>query len=406
MATLVLGAITSLALSACAQRQAPPGGGAGGFAMPVAAAPLKRGAIAEYFQVTGTVVPLQAASLSSVASGAVLSVGAQIGERVHRGELLVQIDDSTLRAQQAQAAANLSQVSANTQGGAATAQANLASAKVADDTAQANLHRNQQLFHEGYVSKSALEQAQGQASAADAAYRDAFVAAQNASLRSGGNSAAVAAMKNAEAAVSALNAQLAQTSVRAPFDGVVTARKVDPGSLATPGTVLVEVAQLDRVFVDVGISGANLASVHVGTPANVTIAGLGNRTWHGNVEYLNLAAAPETLIYRARIPLSNPDLALRGGMIATVAFQSAGKTAVLLAPRAAVFQTDTGYSMFVIDSGKAKAVAVDVGIQNDQQAEVSGPGLKPGVQAILNHSVLLQPGMPVQMMPAKGGKAY
>jgi HlyD family secretion protein len=393
------------ALFACAQRQQGPPGGQGGFAMPVASAPIARGSIAEYFQVTGVVSPLQSAALSSVVSGSVVSVGAQIGQHVHQGDLLVQIDPSTLSAQQAQAAANLAQVSANTQGGSTTAHANLSSAKVANDTAQANLRRNQQLFNQGYVSKSALEQAQGEASAADAAYRAALVAAQNASLK-GDDSAAVSAMKSAQAAVGAVNAQLSQTSVRAPFDGVVTARNVDPGSLATPGTVLMEVAQIDRCYVDVGISGANLAAVHVGTPAKVTIAGFGDRTWQGHVAYLNSSAMPGTLIYQARIPLANPDLTLHGGMIATASFQTSRKTGVLLAPRAAVFQTDTGYSMFVIDGGKAKAVPVDVGIQNDQQVEVSGPGLKPGVQAILNHSVLLQPGTPVQPMSAKGGKAY
>src|ERR1700674_2321818 len=399
-------AISTLGAFGCAPRQGgPPGGGAGGFAMPVAAAPIKRGSIAEYFQVTGEVMPLQAASLSSVVSGAVVSVGAQIGQRVHKGDLLVQIDASTLRAQQAQAAANLSEVSANTQGGSTTAQANLASAKVADDTAQANLRRNETLFHQGYVAKTTLEQAAEQAAAADAAYHAALVTAQNASLRKG-DSAAAAAVQNAEAALGAISAQIAQSEVRAPFDGVVTARNVDPGSLATPGTVLMEVVQMDHCYVDVGISGSNLGTVHVGTPANVTISGIANRTWHGTVAYLNLAAAPGSLIYRARIPLANPDLTLRSGMIATAAFKSAGKTGVLLAPRAAVFQTDTGYSMFVIDGGKAKPLQVEVGLQNDQQVEVTGPGLKPGVQAILNHSVLLQPGMPVQSMSAKGGKGY
>jgi len=93
---------------------------------------------------------------------------------------------------------------------------------------------------------------------------------------------------------------------------------------------------------------------------------------------------------------------LRGGMVANVQYSQAHKSGVLLAPRAAVYQTPAGYSMFIIEDGKAKEVALEVGIQNDQQVEVTGPGLKPGVQAILNHSALLQPGTPVQVLPPPG----
>lgn len=380
-------------------------GGMGSFAMPVSAAPLRRGEISTYFTITGSVQPRQFASLSSVVSGNVLYVGAQIGQRVKAGELLVQIDDSTLSAQRAQAAANLAQIRANNLGGTTTAQSNLASAKIAYDTAQLNLSRNEQLYSQGYVSKSAVDQARDQAAAAQAAYRSAQVTAQNASLDPRKDSAAVAALRSAEAAVQTVNAQIAQTSVRAPFDGVVTVRNVDPGSLASPGTALMEVAQLDPVFVDAGIAGDSLARVRVGTPVSITIDQVPGRTWHARVAYLNLASAPGTSIYQARIPVANPDLVLRGGMVATATFVQDRKAGVLIAPRAAVFQTDAGYSMFVIDQGKAKTLPVEVGLANDREMEVRGAGLKPGVLAILNHTVTLQPGMPVQVLPPQGQQA-
>jgi len=408
-------ALTSLMAGGCASKGGWPQG-AGGFAFPVAAAPIRRGDIADYGTVTSLVTPKLSAALSSVASGTVLSVGAQIGEHVSQGQLLVQIDDSTLLAQQSQTAANLAQVRANTAGGSTTAQANLQSARVAYENAQLNLQRNQTLFQQGYVSRSALDDASNQAAAATAAYRAAQVNAQNASLGTD-DSAAVAGLKNAQAALNAVSAQVAQTKVRAPFDGIVTARNVDPGSLNVPGSVLMEVGQLDPVYINAGIAGEDLRYVHQGTPVVVTVDALPGREWHGNVEYLNLAAAPGTLIYMARIPLANPDLTLRGGAVATVRFERTKKSGVLLAPRAAVYQTPAGYSMFIIDVSKvkqngkevtlsvAKEVPVDVGIMNDQLAEVSAPGLKPGVQAILNHSALLQPGTPVQVIPSQPATA-
>ncbi|MBC5823729.1 MAG: efflux RND transporter periplasmic adaptor subunit [Candidatus Eremiobacteraeota bacterium] len=417
---VLCGILVALSLSACAKHGPPAGGFAGGggaFAVPVSAQPLRRGDIVDFFTVTGSIVPKQFAALSSVASGTVLSVGPQIGERVSKGELLVKIDDATLRAQlrqnQAQlesARARLDQTQANASGTMTSTNANTASARVADETARETLRRTESLFRQGYVSQSALDQARQQASAADAALSVAQVSSQNAALsQTNGQApnAAAADLKNAratvdqaQAAVGLIQSQIAQTEVRAPFDGVVTSRTVDPGALAAPGTTLMEVAQLDPVFVDASISGQDLQTVRVGTAVTVTAGGTAARSWHGTVEYLSQAAEPGTLTYRARIPLANKDGALRGGMVATVSFAKSRKRNVLLASRAAVYQTEAGDSIFIIDGGKAKPVSVQIGLQNDAAVEVSGPGLKPGVQAILNHPATLQPGMPVQVVPA------
>src|ERR1700694_124573 len=399
-------AISVLSLVGCGHRAAGPPGGPGAmgnFAMPVAAEPITRGDIVSNFSVTSTVVPLQQAQLSSVISGNVLSVAHQIGEHVQKGELLVKIDDSTLLAQRAQAASRLAQLRAMYSGGTTSAQANLQSAKIAYDTARVNLERNQTLFNQGYVSKAALDAARANAASAQAAYESALVAAQNASLSGNGQSAALADLRAAQAAVQAFDTQIAQTNVSAPFDGVVTARNVDPGTLASPGMVLMQVAQLDPVFVDAGISGSDVQYVRVGKPATVTVDSIPGRVWHAQIAYLSLAALPGTLTYQARVRVPNPDLALRGGTVANVAFERTRKSGVLLAPRAAVFQTETGYAMFIIDQGKAKSIPVELGLENDQQAEGGGAGLAPGVMAILNHSVTLQPGSPVQPLQAGSG---
>ena len=125
-------ALVALSLSGCHKGGAPQGG----FPpSPVQAEPIVRGDIASTINVTSTVVPLLQASLSSVVSGNVILVSHQIGEHVFANELLVKIDDSTLVAQRAQAAGRLAQLLALYGGGTTTAQANLQSAKVADDTA-------------------------------------------------------------------------------------------------------------------------------------------------------------------------------------------------------------------------------------------------------------------------------
>jgi HlyD family secretion protein len=412
-----LAILSAIALSSCASHQAGgPPGGAGGFSMSVTAQPMKRGPIEQSFTVSATVAPLQHAVLSSVVSGTVLSVNGQIGQRVAKGDLLVKIDDSTLQAQLSQneallvaAQARYASALANASGTMSSANAGLASARIAADSADATLRRDLMLFKQGYVSQQAVDQQQAATAAADAALRAAEVQATNASL-SGSASSAQADLRNTRAAVSSaaaasalIQAQIAQTNVRAPFDGVIVFRAVDPGSLAAPGTTLMDVDQLDQVYVDAGISGDQLKYVRRGTPVTVTVSSVSGRAWQGKVEYFDPSAEPGTVTYLAKIVLANPDLALRGGMVAQAAFVLARKPDALLAPTSSVYQTDAGYAIFIIADGKATVVPVELGLQNDQWTEVTGKGLAPNVQAILNHSATLQAGTPVMALPPGGG---
>ena len=412
-----LALIAAAALAGCAPHQGgPPGGGMGGFQIPVSAQPMKRGPIDQSFTVTATVVPLQRALLSSVVSGNVLEVNGQIGQHVSKGDLLVKIDDSTLQAQLTQdnallaaAQAHYESAVANATGTTSSANAGLESARINAESADATLRRDQMLLKQGYVSQQAVDQQQAATAAADAALRSAEVQATNASLQ-GTSSSAEADLRNAKAAVDSAaaasafcQAQIAQTNVRAPFDGVIVFRAVDPGSLAAPGTTLMDVDQLDHVYVDAGISGDQLRYVHRGTPVTVTVSSVPGRSWHGAVEYFDASAEPGTVTYLAKIVLANPDLTLHGGMVAQAAFVQARKSDALLAPTASVYQTDTGYSMFIIADGKATVVPVQLGLQNDQWTEVTGQGLAPNVMAILNHSATLQPGTPVSTGPPMGG---
>ena len=420
VSTKSAGALTLLAavaLSACAPHQAGgPPGGAGGFSIPVSAQPMKRGPIEQTFTVNATVAPLQHAVLSSVVSGTVLTVNGQIGQRVSKGDLLVKIDDSTLQAQLSQndallvaAQAHYASAQANASGTMSSANAGLTSARSAAETADATLRRDIALLKQGYVSQQAVDQQQAATAAADAALRSAEVQATNSSL-SGSGSSALADLRNAKAAVTSasaasalIQAQIAQTNVRAPFDGIIVSRGVDPGTLAAPGSPLMVVDQLDPVYVNAGISGDQLKYVRGGTPVTITVGSVPGRAWHGSVEYFNLSAEPGTVTYMARMKLANHDLKLRGGMVAQAAVVQDRKANALLAPTASVYQTDEGYAMFIIADGKAAVVPVELGLQNDQWTEVTGKGLAPNVQAILNHAATLQPGTPVQALPAGGG---
>jgi multidrug resistance efflux pump len=417
--------IAGLGISGCSKRSggsasaARRGGANRQQAIPVAVTPAGRSDIAARFTLTGSVTPAQQANLSSLISGPVQSVNAQIGDRVSAGETLVKIDDSTLRAQLQQdlaaadaARARLAQTQATDVGASATTNANLQSARVAFLNAQATLRRNQQLFAQGYVSQSAVDQAQQQAAAAQAQLRAAEVSAQNANLGGNGGTAAQAeihsaqaAVAQAQAAIGVVQTQIAQTSVTAPFDGVVTQRNVDPGSLAAPNTTLMQISQVDPVFVNVGIPDNDLQFVHAGTSVSLTVDTLPGRSWRGKVSHLNAATAQGTLSYLARISIPNHDAALRSGMVANATFVQAMHRGALVVPRSAVVQTDNGSAVYVVRQHKAKLVPVIVGVQTENQSEVRGSGVGRGTLVITQRPDALQDGSPVQIVGAQGGAA-
>ena len=413
----MIGIAAIASVAGCGGKAASSKADAGPPAVPVSAAPIRQGAIESTYSLTGTIIAGQQANMSSVISGQVRAVNAQIGDRVTKGELLVQIDDASLRATLAQneaalaaSQARLRSTVANNTGSASTTQAGLTSAQVAFDAAASNLKRTQSLFRQGFVSQSAIDQALSQYAAAQSGLRTAQVAAQNANMSTGSASSAqsdVASLRAAAAqdaaAVQFTLTQIDQAAVTAPFDGVVTQRSVDPGSLASPGTPLVQVSEMDPAFVAVGIPDSDLGSVSTGTAATITLASVPGRSWTGTVANLNAATNAGTLSYLARIAIPNPQLALKAGMVANVAFVAARHARALIVPRTAIAATQDGSAVYFVEKGKAKLMAVTVGLQTQDQAEISGAGIAAGKTVITQRPDSLQDGSPVQVVTALAG---
>lgn len=398
------------AAAGCAKHDA--GAASANQPLPVTATPVRVGTLTSTFALSGTVVPARQANLASVISGTIQDVTVQIGDRVSSGQLLVQIDDSTLRAQLAQdeaalaeAQARLRQTQATNRGTALTTTGSLRSAQVAYDTAVADNRRNESLFKQGYISQQAIDKSRSDLAVAQSALQSAQVAAANASMSSSQTSAAqsdVASMAAAvtvdEAAVRTVETQIAQAAVRAPFDGIVTQRNVDPGSLASPGTQLVQVSQLNPAYVNVGVPDGDLQYVRAGSEADIRVDALPGHSWRGSVNHLNAAAGEGTLTYLARISLPNPDLTLKAGMVANVSFVAARNTGVLIVPRGAIASTDNGSAVYVVDQGKAKLRPVTVGLQTQSDSQISGTGIRVGTSVITQRPDALQDGSPVKVV--------
>jgi multidrug efflux pump subunit AcrA (membrane-fusion protein) len=441
---LLATAILAMAATAC--------GKGGGTAAQPAAPPLavdtaraQRSDIATYVALDGQIAPVQESTLSSQQSGNVTAVYVNEGQHVVRGQVVAKLDDATLRAQLAQEQAMVQQgvaqlggstlqapvTSAQASNTIVTAQQQLAAAKNGVETAQAayqsalaTYNADKQLLTNGYVAQTAYEQARSayvqalQAlNTARETERQAVVALTAA--RSQGTYAepiqqqTIAANRGALAAAQAqvrlLQTEIAQTSIVAPFNGVVTERLLDPGAYASPNQPVVRVSQIDTVYVNVNVPDDDLAFVHRGTPVSFTTTSLADKTYSASVMDVNATPTQGTLSYRARLRVANPNDLLRGGMLVAVNVRKEFHPGAIVVPLAAVFQTESGASVFTVTNlppppgappagagappaaaqkgppvklMQAKVVAVQLGLQTDTLAEVRSPEIKPGTTVI------------------------
>jgi len=404
---VLCGLAAAIFLSGCGrpaqQRRGPP-------PLDVEVARAQQRTIATYLTLDGQVAPLEDSTLSFQQSGPIAAIYVNQGDRVATGQLLAQIDASTLQAQLAQFEAQISQASAQAQSSALnvpitrtqTTQA-VANAKAALANAQLNYNQNQQLYRQGYVSQAALEQSRAQFVSAQTAYQTAVGNQGTTSVQSSNAAAAAAAVRSAEAQANTLRTEIGQTYLYAPFDGVVTARLMDPGAMAQPGNAVLRISKTDTVWLNVNVPDEDLPYVHAGIPVNFT-AGQDNRRYPGRVFTLNTVPTQGTLSYQARIRQPNPGNVLRGGMLVSVTIQKERRDQAIVVPRQAVAQSDQGSNVFIVAQGnKAVEVPVQVGLQTDTLSEVRSPRVHPGTVVITTRPDALQNGSVVAIAGGRRG---
>lgn len=371
----------------------------GPTALDVDVAQAQRRTIATYITLDGQVSPLEESTLSFQQSGPITSIYVNQGDRVSAGQMLAQIDASTLRAQLAQDEALIAQAAARAQSSAlnvpiVSSQTSDAvrSAKAALDNAQLTYNQDQQLFRQGYVSQSQLVQARSQYIAAQTQYQSAIANQKSTQVSSSSAAADRAAVQSAQAQANTLQTQIGQTVLYAPFDGVVTARLMDPGAMASPGNPVLRIDKIDTVWINVNVPDEDLAYVHAGTPVTFTAGTTGQR-FSAAISAVNAVPTQGTLSYQARIRQPNPGMVLRGGMLVSVTVEQARHNNAIVVPRQAVAQSDRGTAVFIVGPDKkAKEVPVQVGLQTDTLSEVRSPQVQAGTTVITTRPDALQDG--------------
>ena len=322
----------------------------------------------------GTTEAFEQANIYARATGYVAHREVDIGSRVTAGQLLVEITAPELDHQIAQAEGTLAQM-----------QATLQQAKANRDLAQVTWDRDSPLVQKGWVTpqQGDTDRLTLQARDAAVAIAEANITAQNAQLR-------------------VLHQQKIYQSVVAPFDGVITLRNIDVGSLvqadATSGTILFTLMQSDVMRIQLYVPQDEAFGIAPGTAAVVRVPEIPSRDFPGTVTRIADALQPGTRTLLTEIDVPNPDHALSPGVYCTVELKIPRKTPSLIVPSGAIIFNGDGISVAVVEGGIARIRPVTVVRDFGKTVEVSA-GVKDGDQVILNPPIDLVDGRKVQIRP-------
>lgn len=308
-------------------------------AVTVAVAKVQAQRIPAPIEVAGTLQAAESAAIAAKVTGIVTKVPVVLGSRVKAGDLLVQISAGEISARLSQAEAQLAQ-------------------------ARRNLEREQNLLAKSAATEETVKSMRDQYNMAQAGYNEA-------------------------------KAMLGYTTITAPFDGVITRKEVNSGDLATPGTLLLQLQNNQRLQVRSAVPESLVLAIHPGEPLMVKVDAAGVLV-EGTVAEVAPAADPQSRTAPVVIDLpSHADL--RTGQFARVLLPGPGANGLLIAESALVpsGQMDR---VFTVEHDRVHLRLVRTGQRHDGLVEILS-GLTEGETVVVTNNRLLHNGQQVRIQP-------
>jgi len=311
--------------------------------VPVEIGKIETMTVNEEVEALGTLAADESVVIAPEIAGRVMSLGFKEGERVSKGQPLVKLDTAILDAELKQAQADLS---------------------LSRDTFQ----RNQSLVQRGAGTQVALEQATAQ-------------------------------LATNEARLQLAQAKLAQSTIVAPFNGVVGLRSVGVGDYVPVGKTLITLTNIDPIKVDFRVPEIFLSRVKVDQPIKVKVDAVAGRDFDGRIFAIDPVVDVNGRAIKLRAAIPNADLVLKPGLFARIVIVVDQRENALVVPETAVVPDGIGKIVYVVENGKAKRVPVELGKRLPGKVEIV-KGLKADMQLVSAGQMRLRDGATVSIKAA------
>jgi len=311
--------------------------------MPVETAEVRIADSAELISAVGTLRSDESVVISAEIAGRVTKIGFSEGEQIDQNKVLIKLDSNVLQAELDQTLANR-------------------------DLSLSTYERTENLLKDNAVSKQERDEA-------------------------------YAKYKLDEARVRLAQAQLAKTTIKAPFSGTLGLRQVSLGDYIQPGQTLVNLETIKQLKVEFSIPEKSIASVKVGQKINLTSDAYPDKTFSSSIYAINPKVDPisRSLVVRGR--LDNSSRALLPGQFVKVQLQIANRANALFIPEQALIPQPNTKLVFTVVDGKAQMVPVETGTRMKGWVEITN-GLNKGDIVVTGGHQKIGPGSPVHVIPA------
>lgn len=308
--------------------------------------------IADAIEAVGTLRAAETSQLAAQMMGNIVAIRVREGDHVQRGQVLAVIDDAQPRAALDRAtAADMA------------AQQDISASESDFSLAEATFKRYQTLYDRKSVSPQEFDEIKARYQAAQA--RREMARAEQAQTK---------------AALQAARTAFSYAHIVAPFDGLVTERKADVGTLASPGMPVFTVEDLRRYRLEATVNETDLRFVRQGQHVPVSIDAIGGRELKGKVVEIVPAADPGSRSFLVKVELPS-DPALRSGLFGR-AHITRGERTALLVPRQAIVDRGQLQGIYVLDQNRIAGLRyITLGKQSAEQVEVLA-GLQLGEMVI------------------------
>jgi HlyD family secretion protein len=356
-------------------------------------AKVERGDLAKSVVATGKIEPITKVEVKSKASGIVKKLYVDYGDRVKKGQILVELDRDEIQARVDQARAQLEASDASL----SATKADLTRAKVDAEGPDVPLlkrayERAQGMAKEGVVSASALDDAEKNY---ELALNKQNVAKAQLQVLQAKIGQAQGQVSQDHANLKQLEEQLSYTTIESPLDGVVLSRDVQVGDavssilvLGSTATLVMTLGDTSEVYVKGKVDESDIGKVYLGQPARIKVESFKDKTFTGKVTKISPMGVEKDNVttFETRVSINNPEGVLKAMMTANAEIILEEHKNVLQIPEGAILYDKDKNASVEIPEPKAKEgkkkIAVNIGISNGAKTELLS-GLKEGDQVVL-----------------------
>ena len=356
-------------------------------------AEVERGDLARVVVATGKIQPLSKVEVKSKASGIVKKLHVDYGDRVKVGQVLAELDKVQLEAVMREASANLQAAEAARDSAMAALERNKVDAEGPDvPFLKLNMERSEQMYKDGLVAKSLVEDAEKNY---QLALNKQMSAQRNLAVSRADIAKAEAQVAQAKAALENAQEDLHNSTIVSPIDGLALSRDVNVGDavssilvLGSQATLVMTLGDVSEVYVQGRVDEADIGKVYLNQPARIVVESFKDKKFVGKVTKISPLGKEKDNVttFEVRVSIQNSTGELKANMSANAEILLEEKKNVLMAAEAAmIYDKDRNASVEIpdpkADNGKKK-IAVKLGISNGVKTEILS-GLSEKQQVIL-----------------------